>query len=162
MLGYPLGYPYCCSHYGQGSGPIWMDKVYCKGTEKSLSMCRHTGWQNNSCDHSMDAGVYCYFPLPPGTSTAAPATQTTTAAPTTQTTTGTKIGNTITNHFTVFCFVFVFLLIFWVFNCIYLLSVENILRLLDILRHANMNGIESLLLLHLRYVLQCLLYKTTF
>ena len=79
MLGYPLGYPYCCGRYGRGSGPIWMDKMFCNGTEGSLSMCSHVGWANNSCDHSMDVGVYCYFPLPPTPSTTAPPTPPTSA-----------------------------------------------------------------------------------
>lgn len=49
--------------FGAGSGPIFLKDVKCKGFEQSLLKCEHDGWKshdvNESCDHSMDAGVVC-------------------------------------------------------------------------------------------------------
>ncbi|XP_062512306.1 scavenger receptor cysteine-rich domain-containing group B protein-like isoform X1 [Corticium candelabrum] len=45
--------------YGQGSGKIWMDRVGCRSWDSRLGSCRFTGWNNNNCDHSKDAGVSC-------------------------------------------------------------------------------------------------------
>ncbi|KAL0195675.1 hypothetical protein M9458_009247, partial [Cirrhinus mrigala] len=40
------------AHFGQGSGPIWMD-------EKTLKDCTSKGWGENNCNHGEDAGVIC-------------------------------------------------------------------------------------------------------
>ncbi|NXE57193.1 DMBT1 protein, partial [Casuarius casuarius] len=47
------------SHFGQGSGPIWLDDVNCFGTEDALSQCRARSWGQNNCNHGEDAGVVC-------------------------------------------------------------------------------------------------------
>ncbi|KAI4872555.1 hypothetical protein NFI96_018839, partial [Prochilodus magdalenae] len=47
------------AHFGPGSGPIWMDDVYCNGSETTLKNCISAGWDEHNCDHSKDAGVIC-------------------------------------------------------------------------------------------------------
>ena len=50
------------AHFGQGTGPIWLDDVNCDGNEKSLLGCEHTRYtkgQKAQCRHSEDVGVRC-------------------------------------------------------------------------------------------------------
>ncbi|KAM3605874.1 uncharacterized protein V6R79_006389 [Siganus canaliculatus] len=47
------------SHFGQGSGPVWLDGVHCSGNELSLEECPHNTWKQHNCDHVEDAGVSC-------------------------------------------------------------------------------------------------------
>ena len=47
------------AHYGQGTGPIFLDNVNCLGSESSLFLCRHIGLGNHNCRHSQDASVQC-------------------------------------------------------------------------------------------------------
>ncbi|NXG63228.1 DMBT1 protein, partial [Hemiprocne comata] len=50
---------YGAAHFGQGSGPIWLDNVQCGGTEAALTQCPARPWGVNNCDHTEDASVVC-------------------------------------------------------------------------------------------------------
>ncbi|XP_059582216.1 scavenger receptor cysteine-rich type 1 protein M130-like [Alligator mississippiensis] len=45
--------------FGAGTGPIWLEKVNCKGTESSLWDCPAEPWGNSRCQHKEDAAVIC-------------------------------------------------------------------------------------------------------
>ena len=62
-----LGYPDTRQNsnyraYGSGSTsqPVWLENVYCRGTEESLVDCYYyRGWGNYYCNHTSDVGVSC-------------------------------------------------------------------------------------------------------
>uniref|UniRef100_A0A8C4XJF6 CD163 molecule n=1 Tax=Falco tinnunculus TaxID=100819 RepID=A0A8C4XJF6_FALTI len=45
--------------FGEGTGPIWLEKVHCKGTELSLWDCPAKPLVGKTCDHKEDAAVDC-------------------------------------------------------------------------------------------------------
>ena len=47
------------AYYGEGTGPIVMDNVACKGTEQALLSCPYDHNANEDT-HGEDAGVQCY------------------------------------------------------------------------------------------------------
>ncbi|XP_068779593.1 deleted in malignant brain tumors 1 protein-like [Struthio camelus] len=47
------------AYFGQGSDPIWLDDVNCRGTEAALSECSARPWGAHNCRHGEDAGVVC-------------------------------------------------------------------------------------------------------
>ncbi|KAI5627297.1 scavenger receptor cysteine-rich domain-containing group B protein-like, partial [Silurus asotus] len=47
------------AHFGEGSGPIWINYVLCRGSESTLKDCSAADWGVNSCKHNRDAGVTC-------------------------------------------------------------------------------------------------------
>ena len=49
---------YLLAYFGQGSGPILVDRVTCYGSESRLFSCSHST-PGNDDTHSEDAGVAC-------------------------------------------------------------------------------------------------------
>ncbi|XP_043541469.1 deleted in malignant brain tumors 1 protein-like, partial [Chiloscyllium plagiosum] len=52
------------SQYGEGAGAIWLDDVWCNGSEFALDQCSAKSWVHNNCTHKKDAGVTCSGPVP--------------------------------------------------------------------------------------------------
>ena len=59
MLGYGHSGWHYGTRYGAGSGPIWLDDVYCRGTERNIAECPHRGWGVHNCYHDEDVSVRC-------------------------------------------------------------------------------------------------------
>lgn len=47
------------AHFGPGSGQIWMDNVFCSGSESSIFNCSQSEMGDHDCEHSEDVGVIC-------------------------------------------------------------------------------------------------------
>ena len=59
-----LGYLYAVvaplpAHYGEGTGPIWLDNVQCLGNESNLFLCVHSGIGSHNCGHDQDVSIKC-------------------------------------------------------------------------------------------------------
>ncbi|XP_065434794.1 antigen WC1.1-like [Chrysemys picta bellii] len=48
--------------FSEGTGPIWVEKVNCRGTESSLWDCPAKPWGESNCGHKEDAAVNCTAP----------------------------------------------------------------------------------------------------
>ena len=60
LLGYErASLIYNRAHFGEGTGPIWIDEIECPGSAASILECRHRGWGVHNCQHREDAGVQC-------------------------------------------------------------------------------------------------------
>lgn len=46
--------------FGEGSGPIVLDDVHCRGDENSVVDCSYSSVHN--CNHGEDAGAICILP----------------------------------------------------------------------------------------------------
>ncbi|GAB1291510.1 Soluble scavenger receptor cysteine-rich domain-containing protein SSC5D [Apodemus speciosus] len=45
--------------FGEGTGPVWLSELNCRGSEGQLGVCPHRGWKAHICSHEEDAGVVC-------------------------------------------------------------------------------------------------------
>ena len=67
VICHQLGYPEALEavptsgrqDWGQGTGQIWMDNLYCTGNETNIGDCPFPGWGVQNCNHFEDAGVRC-------------------------------------------------------------------------------------------------------
>uniref|UniRef100_A0A8C3RUA1 SRCR domain-containing protein n=1 Tax=Chelydra serpentina TaxID=8475 RepID=A0A8C3RUA1_CHESE len=45
--------------FGEGTGPIWVETLNCRGTESSIWDCPAKPWGESNCDHKEDVAVNC-------------------------------------------------------------------------------------------------------
>lgn len=45
--------------FGQGTGPIHLDRLFCAGDEERLTDCIHSPVSPQQCGHDQDVGVVC-------------------------------------------------------------------------------------------------------
>ncbi|XP_075568340.1 scavenger receptor cysteine-rich type 1 protein M130-like [Pelecanus crispus] len=45
--------------FGQGTGRIWLQPLFCRGDEAMLQDCAHFDWGHHFCGHERDVGVTC-------------------------------------------------------------------------------------------------------
>jgi hypothetical protein len=43
----------------EGTGPIWLDELYCTRGDQSLVACSHRPIGEHDCEHSDDVGLHC-------------------------------------------------------------------------------------------------------
>jgi len=55
----PVGTAIPQASFGEGTGPILLDRLQCTGTESSLLSCSHRDIGIHICGHHEDAGVVC-------------------------------------------------------------------------------------------------------
>ena len=49
--------------YGSGSNRIWLNYLYCNGTESNIGHCPHQGWgYEDGCSHEDAVGMKCTNP----------------------------------------------------------------------------------------------------
>ena len=47
------------AYFGEGTGHIWLDNLFCTGSESQLVDCFHHGFGGHNCEHYEDAGIIC-------------------------------------------------------------------------------------------------------
>ena len=57
QLGYNTALSVSVAAFGEGSGPIWLNRVHCRGNESILTQCRSSF--ASGCNYLQDAGVIC-------------------------------------------------------------------------------------------------------
>ena len=50
------------NHIQKGTGKMWLDDVFCAGSEESLMKCRHRPWGTTNCQHNEDVVLRCTGP----------------------------------------------------------------------------------------------------
>ncbi|XP_013410517.1 scavenger receptor cysteine-rich domain-containing group B protein-like [Lingula anatina] len=46
-------------NYGQGTGPIWLRSLHCRGDEQTIHECSAEWGRHSSCSHSEDVAIQC-------------------------------------------------------------------------------------------------------